>query len=182
MKNKDLAANTLIEVVVSLVISSIILIFACSFFFTGETLVKKNIDTNQYRAAAESICGFITDRLEFSNEIEVENSRTISDNTLDNVLYISSDNYLGLKTADEDDDNIFGEDFYNGAKINVTYCLSDKKCITVTVDIMSSDLTERYYTVSDTVKPAASFNNKNFFIADDSIYDTQLKNTIISYN
>ena len=176
MKNNK--GFTLIEVVVSLLITSLILAFVAALFFAGEKMTENAVRKNQAKLVGDNVLEYLSDRIEYSSALEIK-SGGVSNAKYENVLYISADNYLGLKTATTNDDNVFGKDFYSGFKIRTAYTVYEENCVKINVDVMSENLSEKLYTVSNTVK-LSKLDLSDSEIETTSL-ETELINPIVSF-
>ena len=176
MKNNK--GFTLIEVLVSLLITSLILAFAAALFFAGEKMTENAVRKNQAKLVGDNVLEYLSDRIEYSSALEIK-SGSVSNAKYENILYISSDNYLGLKTKTSNDGNVFGEDFYSGFKIRTAYTVYEENCVKINIDVMSKNLSERLYTVSNTVK-LSKLDLSDSEIETASL-ETELINPIVSY-
>ena len=175
---KNYKGFTLIEVVVSLLITSLILAFAAALFFAGERMTENAVRKNQAKLVGDNVLEYLSDRIEYSSALEIK-SGNVSGAQYENVLYISSDNYLGLKTASDNDDNIFGEDYYSGFKIETAYTVYEENCVKINIDVMSENLSEKVYSVSNTVK--LSMLDLSDTEIETPTLKTELQNPIVSY-
>lgn len=175
---KNYKAFTIIEVVVSLLIASLILAFAAALFFAGERMTENAVKKNQAKLVGDNVLEYLSDRIEYCSALEIK-SGSVSGAKYDNVLYISSDNYLGLKKVSDNDDNIFGKNFYSGFKIRTAYTVYEENCVKINVDVMNENLSEKVYTVSNTVK-LSKLDLSDSKIETASL-KTELQNPIVSY-
>lgn len=175
---KNYKGFTLIEVVVSLLITSLILAFAAAFFFAGERMTENAVRKNQAKLVGDNVLEYLSDRIEYSSALEIK-SGNISGAKYENVLYISPDNYLALKTATTNDGNVFGKDYYSGLKIRTAYTVYEENCIKINVDVLNENLSDRLYTVSNTVK-LSKLDLSDSEIETASL-KTELQNPIVSY-
>ena len=180
-KNKNSKGFSLVEVIVSMLVVSIILTFATSFFFTGEKMFSNAIKGNTSKMVGDNVLDFITQTIKFASKIEIRNNSQIQDASYDNVLWINSDNRLGLKTEDINDFDIYGEDFYNKNKLELNVEALSDTSVFLQVKVISIDNPEEIYITSNTIKLVNLDMTKSSIEVVGSAIGETITNPVISF-
>lgn len=149
---KNYKGVTMVEVIVSMLIVAIIMVFASSFFFTSEKMFSNAISGNTNKMIGDNVLSFVSERLKYASTIEIAASGTVASNPYENFIWTNTDKRLGFETTEISKDNIFGNDFYNDNKIQVTTKVLDNNCLSIQVRVLSSNETDELYSTSNVIK------------------------------
>ncbi len=143
---------SLVEVIASMLIVSIILAFAASFFFTGEKMFNNAIKGNTNKIMGDSVLNYYSDRLKFCSTLEIRNGGSVSNAKYTNVIWVSSANKIGFKTSAGSDANTYGDEFYGGNAVQIIVKPLADNCLSIQVRVMSADLSSELYSTSTVIK------------------------------
>ena len=170
---------TLVEIIVSMVVVSIILVFAASFFFTGGTMFSNTVKSNTAKLVGDNSLSFIADRIKFASKLELKSAGSASDAKYSNVLYVA-DNKIGYNSGGNDNSNIFGDDFYSGSTVRISAKALSSNNIELKVTVYDFDNIEKY-SVSDTIKLANVSLDKSVIELSGVILEQEVINPVISF-
>ncbi len=170
---------TLVEVIVSMLIVSIILIFATSFFFTGGNMFSNSVTNNNAKIQGDSILKFVSDNLKYASKVEILSTSSDAFSKYSNAFYIKNDT-LGLKKDGLVTDNVYGDDFYGGNILQIIANTSKTNSIVITVKILDENNNVKYST-SDTIKLVNLSIEQSTITIDDSLIDKDISNPIILF-
>lgn len=172
---------TLVEVIVSLLVVSIILAFATSFFFVGEKLFSNSTKGNTRKMVGDNVLNFVSDRLKYSSKLEIRNNSSMTDAKYsNNILWLNSNKKLCFKTSGTDLGDIFGDSFYNQNSISVTVQVLPNYNLKVEVKVLDIDNKEVYST-SSVIKLMNMDNTKTTVEIVGSSAGNNIVNPVISY-
>ena len=180
MKNiKNRKGFTLVEVIVSMLIVSIILTFATSFFFTGEKMFANSIKGNTSKLIGDNVLEFISDKLTYSTNVEVLKNADVSSAKYNNVIYMNSEKTIGFKTPISNKDNIYSTDYYNGYTIKLIVTVMPESCIKVTIKVMDKD--EEQYSTYNVIKLININLLNNSVEVNEALISKDIENPVISF-
>ncbi len=172
---------TLVEVIVSLLIVSIILAFATSFFFVGQKLFSNSIKNSNNKIVGDNVLSFLSEKLKYADKIQILNNSSVSSAKYTGIFYMTN-NMLGFDKASSKNNNIYGESYYNGNRLRVTVTVLDKTSMNISVSVISSSLTEVLYSTNNVIKILNLNLTSSEIEIDSSLINKPLINPIISFS
>ena len=119
------AGFTLIEIIVTLVITIIIIGISGSIIISTTNIFGRSAMRDMQQTVAESVLSFATERMLYAYSLQVSNTPTDDTNTA--VIGINTDGqFVYLRTEDTGAPiNIFGSGFYHNYSVSLTYSITD---------------------------------------------------------
>jgi len=179
---KSTKGFTMVEMVVSMLIVSIILVFATSFLFTGQNLFDNTIKGNSSKLIGDNVINFVSERLKYASDIEVRNNSNVTNAKYQNVFSVNSNGYLGFKNPTFSDENVFGNEFYSKNSIKATVKVLENNCISITVIVFDVDKVSELYSTTNVIKLMNINVSGNSVEIVNSTIGTEIINPIISFN
>ena len=171
---------SLVEVIVSMLIVSIILTFATSFFFTGEKMFSNTIKGNTSKMIGDNVLDFISEKLIYASNIEIKESNNISSALYDNVIYLNSENTLGYKNTTQNNTNIYGNAYYSGNTLKIIVNVVSDYRLKVSVKVMNG--IEEQYSTTNTLNLMNMNLLKNKININNTLIGKDVINPVISFN
>ncbi len=170
-----------VEIILSLLVISIILAFATSFFFTGENLFRNTVQSETEKAVGDNTLNYMVESIRYAQDIEVVPSDQMPTAKYQRAIFLSDKNYIGFKVSDEIDENIYGEYFYQNNTVDYSAKVLNANCMEIKVNVYNRD-GEMKYTTSSVVKLLNMNVNNKVIGIDSSLKNTEIKNAVISFD
>ncbi len=181
MKNiKNRKGFSLVEVIVSMLIVSIILTFATSFFFTGEKMFANSVKGNTSKMIGDNVLEFISEKLTYATNVEVLKNTNVSSAKYANVIYMNSEKTIAFKTSISNKENLYSKDYYNGNTIKLIVAVLPDNCIKVTIKVLDKD--EEQYSTYNVIKPINLKLQNNSVEINEAFISQDIENPVISFN
>ena len=177
---KNRKGFSLVEVIVSMLIVSIILTFATSFFFTGEKMFANSIKGNTSKMIGDNVLEFISEKLTYATNVEVLKDSNVSSAKYNNVFYMNSEKTIGFKTPISNKDNLYSTDYYNGYTIKLIVTVMPENCLKVTIKVMDND--NEQYSTYNVIKLINLKLQNNSVDINQALISQDIENPIISFN
>lgn len=171
---------SLVELIVSLLVVGVILSFATVFFFTGENLFSNTVKASDSKAVGDGVLSFLTDSVRYSYDLQVLPSDKLSSSKFEKTIY-SDSGHIALKSSDEDNKDVFGDDFFSDYTVSYSVIVLNSDNIEINVRVVDKKGEEKYST-SQAVKLINLNVNKKAVEIDQSLLGTETDNAVLSFN
>lgn len=178
---KSYKGFTLAEVIVSLLVVTIILAFAVSFFFTGENLFRNTVKSSDDKQKGDAVLQYLSESVRYADSMEILQSQKSADAKYDNTIYLASSGHIALNTSTGNNDDVFGDYFYSHNIVSYSVKVLGADSVELCV-IVKDDKGEEQYKTSEVVKLLNMNVSKKAVEVDASLKNIQIDNAVISYN
>lgn len=130
---------TLVELIVTLLISVILLAVAGTILLSSFQLFSKSASDNEAKLIGDSVMQFLSDQITYAPDLQlIDQQDTTTPPQYTNQIRIVGGK-LYYQTGSQPETNYFGDEFYLNTNVQITVKTSGNNIINLTVDVLKNE-------------------------------------------